>query len=326
MSGLSDSFQRPIDYLRVSVTDRCNARCVYCVPPEGINCLPRERILSYEEIYSVVVEAVRLGIGKVRLSGGEPLVRLGLTSLVRMVSSIPGLDDLSLSTNGLLLGRLAVELKEAGVRRVNVSLDTLRPDRFKAITRREGLESVLSGIEMARKADLNPVKVNMVVMRGINDDEISDFARKSVEDGWHVRFIELMPFSSALSQTTQFMPVREIRQRLGALGPLEPVSTVKGNGPASYFRFQGATGTIGFISPVSEHFCFRCNRLRLTADGKLRPCLLADAEVDLRPALRSGDTRELQRIIREAVALKPRQHGLADGKAPNGRAMTHIGG
>jgi len=325
LSGLSDSYQRPIDYLRISVTDRCNLRCVYCVPAEGSCCLPREQILTFEEIRDVVAVAVSIGITKVRLSGGEPLVRLGIVNLARMLSAIDGLEDLSLSTNGLLLGKFAAGLKNAGVFRVNVSLDTLRADRFRSISRRGGLEQVLHGLDVAREVGMDPVKVNMVVMRGINDDEIPDFAQKSKE-GWHVRFIELMPFEAAAVDSLRFIGIPEIKERLEKSGELTPVSGMKGSGPARYYRFAEAKGTIGFISPVTEHFCFGCNRLRLTADGKLRPCLLADDEIDLRPALRSGRRETLEELLREAVARKPRKHGISEGKRPTVRNMTQIGG
>jgi len=282
--------------------------------------------LSFEEIRRVVSAAVGLGISKVRLSGGEPLARLGIVQLARMVSSIPGVDDLSLSTNGMLLSRYAAGLKQAGVRRVNISLDTLRQDRFTAIARRGTLNQVLEGIEAARAARLDPVKINMVVIKDKNDDEVVDFASKTITDGWHVRFIELMPFGEALRQGLQFISIPHIKQKIEALGPLEPARQPRGNGPARYFRFHEAPGTIGFISPVSEHFCFGCNRLRLTAEGKLRPCLLDSHELDLRPALRGNDPVELGRLIREAVARKPVQHHLAIAVPPCDRTMAQIGG
>ncbi len=324
MSGPSDSYQRPIDYLRVSVTDRCNLRCVYCVPEDGIWCLPRKNVLSFEEIRVVVEVAAGMGITKVRLSGGEPLVRLGILILAEMLAKVRGIEDLSLSTNGLLLSKYAIGLKEAGVKRVNVSLDTLRPERFKSISRRDGLERVLEGLESARQAGLEPVKVNMVVMRGVNEDEIADFAQKSLH-GWHVRFIELMPFAAA-SSDIRFIGVPEIKERLSKLGDLVPASDIKGNGPARYYRLKGARGTIGFISPITEHFCFGCNRLRLTADGKLRPCLLADDEIDVRSAIREGRYGDVERLLQEAVARKPKQHLLCEGKLPEARSMTQIGG
>ena len=328
MTGLSDSFQRPINYLRISVTDRCNLRCIYCMPAGGVYLLPHPDILTYEEIYTVAKAAAELGINKVRISGGEPLVRSSLPRLIQMLSQIDAIDDISLTTNGILLGRYAAELKSAGLRRVNVSLDTLRQDRFESITRCSyNLGDVLEGIDAARSAGLNPVKINMVVMSGINDDEVLNFATKTINDGWHVRFIELMPVAASSTIALQFVPVSDMRSRLEQLGELEPCLPGIGNGPASYFRFPQATGTIGFITPISEHFCFRCNRLRLTADGKLRPCLLAEEEIDLKQPLRSGiSSGGLKQLIEEAVAKKPLQHHLADGCIPKDRPFSQVGG
>ena len=325
MTGLSDSFQRPIDYLRISVTDRCNLRCRYCMPTEGIHLMPHADILSYEEIYDVAEAAAGLGINKIRLTGGEPLVRAGLPELVRMLAQLDGVDDISLTTNGTLLAHHAAELKSAGLRRANVSLDTLKPEKFKHITRGGRLDEVLKGIEAARSAGLNPLKINVVVMPGVNDDELLDFAARTVHDGWHIRFIEHMPFAES-TPDPPFIPLTEIKQRLAALGELEPCS-VKGNGPAKYFRLPQANGTIGFITPVSEHFCFHCNRLRLTADGKLRPCLLSEDEIDLRQPLRDGiSSAELKSLIKKAVARKPLRHRLADGRVPRGRPFSQVGG
>jgi len=325
MTGLSDSFQRPINYLRISVTDRCNLRCLYCMPPQGITLLPRSVILRYEEIQAVAQTAAALGITKVRLTGGEPLVRSELPHLIRMLSEIEGIDDISLTTNGVLLRRYAASLKEAGLGRVNVSLDTLNRGRFQRITRHDKLGDVLDGIEAAREAGLEPVKLNMVVMRGMNDDEVLDFARLTIEQGWHVRFIETMPFGRG--ERLDFVPAAEIKERLLSLGPLEPSLPSHSNGPARYFRFSGAKGTIGFISPLSEHFCFNCNRLRLTVDGTLRPCLLSDEEVDLKgPLWKGASPQELSRLIQQAVAAKPERHRLREGVLPKGRAMCQLGG
>ncbi len=326
MSGLSDSFQRPINYLRISVTDRCNLRCLYCMPSGGFPLMPRHEILRYEEVEAIARLAVEMGISKVRLTGGEPLVRRELPSLVDMLSRIEGIDDLSLTTNGVLLKRYAISLREAGLKRVNVSLDSLNRERYQQITGYDGLNDVLEGMEAAREAGLEPVKVNMVVMRGINDDEVLAFARLSMEAGWHVRFVELMPFST-YGATLKFVPASEIQKRILSLGPLEPYPLSQGNGPARYFRFPEAKGTVGFITPISEHFCFCCNRLRLTADGKLRPCLLGDEEVDLKKPLREGASqKELRRLIRQAVALKPQRHRLTEGIIPQGRSMCQVGG
>lgn len=327
MTGLSDSFQRPINYLRISVTDRCNLRCVYCMPESGVALMSHYDILSYEEIYTVVKAAAELGINRVRLTGGEPLVRAGLADLVSLISSIDTIDDLSLTTNGILLAQYAVELKEAGLRRVNVSLDTLKPERFRQITRCGTLQSTLEGIEAAQQAGLTPVKINMVVMAGVNDDELTDFAAKTAKDGWNVRFIELMPSSANEPVSSKLVSVSDMKKRIEAMGKLETSSVEVGNGPAKYFRLPGASGTIGFISPVTEHFCFRCNRLRLTADGKLRPCLLSDEEIDLKAPLRGGaPIEELKKLIAMAIATKPKGHRLADGTRPKGRPFSQVGG
>jgi len=325
MTGLSDSFQRPIDYLRISVTDRCNLRCIYCMPAEGINLLSHEDVLSYEEIYQVATAAAELGIKKVRITGGEPLVRIDLSSLIRMLAQIDAIDDIALTTNGILLAQYADELKAAGLRRVNISLDTLKPDKFRLITRGGDLDGVLEGIEAAGTAGLNPIKINVVVMAGSNDNELTDFARKTVDEGWNVRFIEHMPFNSEMASSS-FVSVNEIRERLASLGELEPC-TFKGNGPAKYYRLPQAKGTIGFITPVSEHFCFHCNRLRLTADGRLRPCLLSEQEIDLRQPLRQGiSAEELKKLIKRAVESKPRKHKLAEGMVPRNRPFSQVGG
>ncbi len=327
MTVLSDSFQRPINYLRISVTDRCNLRCIYCMPPEGVHLIPRGEILSYEEIYLVAQAAAELGINKLRLTGGEPLVRDSLPDLIQMLAKIENVDDISLTTNGVLLSKYAATLKKAGLKRVNISLDSLQPDRFQQITRRDRLKEVLSGIEAAKEAGLNPVKINMVVMRGINDDEILQFASKTIAEGWHVRFIEFMPVGNVAGAKEEwFMPISEIKSRIELLGRLEPYP-LDGNGPAKYFRLPKAKGTIGFIGPVSEHICFKCNRLRLTAEGKLRPCLLSDEEIDLREQLRRRNSaEEIKSLIKQAVASKPGGHKLKYGVRPTKRIMAQIGG
>jgi cyclic pyranopterin phosphate synthase len=295
------------------------------MPVQGIELLPHSEILRYEEILTVAQAAIALGINKLRLTGGEPLVRSGLIDFVHMLSQLHGIDDIALTTNGTLLRQYAMPLREAGLKRVNVSLDTLNREKYQRITRHGKLDDVLDGIEAAKDAGLHPVKINMVVMRGINDDEVLDFARLTLNDGWHVRFIELMPFSS--DDHLSFVATSEIKERLLSLGPLEACLTSHGNGPAHYFRFPEANGTVGFISPITEHICFNCNRMRLTADGKLRPCLLSDYEVDLKNALRRGaSTEELKELIRQAVAAKPAHHHLAEGIRPKQRAMRQVGG
>ncbi|MDP6101443.1 MAG: GTP 3',8-cyclase MoaA [Dehalococcoidia bacterium] len=325
MTGLSDSFHRPINYLRISVTDRCNFNCRYCRPPDDTHYLARKEVLSYEEIVTVVQAVAGLGVNKVRLTGGEPLVRRGLGRLVDMLSAIPGIDDLALTTNGRLLSRFALRLKKAGLHRVNVSLDTLRPGRFAEISGRDDLNEVLQGLERAERVGLQPVKINMVVMGGVNDDEVLEFGRLTIDRGWNVRFIELMPFGRA--DGAQFIPVSQVARVLSALGDMEPCFAKDGGGPAKYFRFPGARGTVGFIGAVSEHFCFGCNRLRLTADGKLRPCLMGEEIVDLRPVLRSGAPLfEVREVILQAAALKPAGHLLTHGIGPQDATMSHIGG
>ncbi len=327
MTGRSDSFQRPINYLRVSVTDRCNVRCVYCMPAEGVPLLSHDDILSYEEIYNVVRAAADLGISRVRLTGGEPLVRMGLPGLVQMLARIDTLEDLSLTTNGIMLAKYAAELKRSGLRRVNISLDTIKPDRFRQITRCGSLEDVLAGIEAAKAVGLNPVKINTVVMAGVNDDELPDFAAKTVKEGWHVRFIELMPVNGNEPVMSKLVSVSEMRRIIEKQGKLEPSAVSVGNGPAKYYHLPGATGTIGFITPVTEHFCHQCNRLRLTADGKLLPCLLSDDEIDVREALRSGaSAAELKSLIDRAIARKPQGHHLTEGRSHKGRPFSQVGG
>ncbi len=324
-----DAFNRPISYLRISVTDRCNLRCVYCMPPKGVQLRPVEEILSYEEIELIVRAAASLGIHKVRLTGGEPLVRLGFVDLVAMLARIPGIDDLAMTTNGTLLAKHACALVEAGLKRVNVSLDTLRPKRFRQITGRDGLAKVLAGIAAAKEVGLAPVKINTVVVRGLNDDEVLDFARLTLSGDWHIRFIEIMPIgSNSLWSGDGYVPAAVIRRWIeGGLAELQPAKLDAGGGPARYYRLPGAVGTIGFISPVSEHFCYQCNRLRLTADGRLRPCLLSDDELDLRTPLREGaGLDEIRRLLIHAIHIKPERHRLEENVTPRGRAMSEIGG
>jgi cyclic pyranopterin phosphate synthase len=326
VSGISDSFQRPISYLRVSVTDRCNLRCVYCMPPEGIPLMAHSDVLRYEEILSVVRVAAGMGINRIRLSGGEPLARAGLVDFVRLLAGVEEIEDLSLTTNGVLLASQAAGLAEAGLRRVNISLDSLRKERFRQITGHDRLAAVMDGIREAERVGFAPVKINVVVMRGINDDELLDFAGLT-RDGWNVRFIELMPILQKGVRQPEFLPAKEMWDTISSVGRLEPCQPLEGNGPASYYRLPGARGTIGFITPVSDHFCFKCNRLRLTADGKLLPCLLAGKEIDLRSALRAGASPEdIRQLILEAVASKPEGHRVSQGEVGQKRPMTQVGG
>ncbi len=329
-----DKYGRPVDYLRVSVTDRCNLRCVYCMPPEGVPWKQRETILSLEQIAQLVEAAAGLGIQKVRLTGGEPLVRKGLADLVAAISAIPGIREVAMTTNAILLSHFAEELVTAGLSRVNISLDTLRPDRFRRITRLGNINLVWKGIQAAERAGLTPLKINVVVVRGLNDDELADFARLTYNFAWHIRFIELMPVGNGLDwgpgmppANRRFVSVAEMQQRLQALGTLEMVRGPRGNGPARYFRLPGAQGTIGFISPLSEHFCMACNRLRLTADGWLRPCLFSDRGVHVKPLLDAGAGRtELQAPLRRVIDIKPRERPLPATTAIAEAAMSMIGG
>ena len=326
--SLYDSWHRQVNYLRISVTDHCNLNCIYC-SVSSILPLKHEDVLSYEEIETLVRVAAEMGINKVRLTGGEPLMRPHFTTLVSMIAGIDGIDDISLTTNGILLARYAEELQEAGLKRVNISLDTLKADRFIQITGHNKLKDVLAGIEAADRVGLKPMKINMVPLKNINDDEVIDFARKTIDEGWNVRYIEFMPIGTPNGDISAMVTTSEIKDRIQTLGPLEPYTGLTGNGPARYYQFPGAKGTIGFITPMTEHFCHTCNRLRVTSDGNLRPCLLAHEEINVRDALRSGTgTDELKELIQQAVNIKREQHGLDGRLAPDtdDRPMCQIGG
>jgi cyclic pyranopterin phosphate synthase len=324
--NILDGFHRHIDYMRISVTDRCNLRCVYC-NASSIEHLSHDDVLRYEEIERVVRIAAGLGVRNIRLTGGEPTVRPYVVELVKLIRNIPGIEDISMTTNGILLARMAQELKDAGLDRVNISLDTFKPERFQQMCGAGKLEDVLEGIEAAQKAGLTPVKTNTVVLRGVNDDEVVDFARKSVTDAWNVRYIEEMPLVGN-DNGCKMVSIDEIKSRIEAeLGVLEPGCSTNGNGPAKYYRVPGSLGSIGFIGPVTDCFCDTCNRFRLTADGKLRPCLLRDDEVDLRAALRSGASDdEIRELILKTAAMKYERHQLAEKISPQSRNMRQIGG
>jgi cyclic pyranopterin phosphate synthase len=326
---LSDAFARPIEYLRVSVTDKCNLRCVYCMPERGLPWLHKDQILSYEEIACIVEAAASVGVRTIRLTGGEPLLRPNVERLVAMIARIPGIEDIALSTNGLLLEEQIDALAAAGLRRVNVSLDTLRADRFEEIARRPGLDRVLGAIEAAIDRGLAPVKINCVMMRGRNDDEVADFAELSRQLPIAVRFIEAMPvLEYSQAQREEYISADELLGHLRAIGDLQPVNGPAGNGPARYFAFPNARGTIGVITPLSHDYCNRCNRIRLTADGRLRLCLFGDYHVDLRTPLRAGATRdELASILERSMLIKPERHHLRLGEpASRMRALSEIGG
>jgi len=323
---LKDQFGRSIEYLRISITDRCNFRCVYCMPLEGLDWLPKDDILSFEEITEVVRQLAPLGLKRIRLTGGEPTIRPDLTSLVRMLKAIPEIEDIALSTNGVRLPELAAPLRLAGLDRVNISADSLRPDRIAAIARRKLAFDPVSAATAASNAGLDPIKLNVVVMRGINDAEVADFAKLTLDHPWHVRFIELMPVGEMANlEWEHVVPSSEVLDRARVHGVLQPSpGPARGNGPAAYHRYPGAPGTIGVITPMTHTYCDTCNRVRLTADGRLRTCLYGDHEVNLRDPLRAGQA--LEPLFIEALANKPKEHNLLQMQVGGLKALSQIGG
>ncbi len=327
MTNLVDTYHRNINYMRISITDRCNMRCIYCNSHLAPH-LTHDDILRYKEIQKIVKAAARLGVKNLRITGGEPLVRPDVAALIELLYLIEGINDISLTTNGVFLKKYLDELVEAGLNRVNISLDSFNPDKFKYITGGGNLEDVLGGIEAAIEAGLDPVKINMVPINGINDDEIVDFAKKSITSGWNVRYIEYMPFADSAEDKKKMIGVDEIKNRIvTALGPLEPCGVASGNGPAKYYKFDNAKGTVGFIGAMTHNFCSECNRFRLTADGRLMPCLMRDDEIDIKGPLRAGASiEELEQIIIKAVSLKGEKHPESDELELNKRQMWQIGG
>ncbi|MBW2148466.1 MAG: GTP 3',8-cyclase MoaA [Deltaproteobacteria bacterium] len=326
---LKDNFHRIIDYLRISVTDRCNLRCRYCMPEAGIPSMGHGSIMRYEEILRVARVAVGLGIRKIRVTGGEPLVRRGITEFMRQVIQLPGLRELTLTTNGVLLEEKAQELYDLGVRRINVSLDTLTREKFAHITRRDLLMTVMNGIQKASEVGFYPIKINVVAIRGFNDDEILDFARITEKHPLHVRFIEYMPIGDGMAWSADCsISAEEIRSVIQRYRPLEPVAHYNSDGPAQMFAFVGAAGRVGFISSLSNSFCNSCNRLRLTADGKLRNCLFSDEETDLLALLRSSATDEqVAEMLTRCIRSKPANHLIHTGRIRTcHRSMSSIGG
>lgn len=338
MSQLVDSLGRKITYLRVSITDRCNYRCIYCKPEEQFEFIPHEEILRYEEIVEIIEEAVNLGVTKVRITGGEPLVRKGVVDFIKKLREIKKLEDISLTTNGFFLSEYAEKLKSAGLNRVNISLDSLQEEKYKKITRGGSLETALKGIDSALKAGLLPIKINTVLIRGINDDEVEDFVRLTLERPLSIRFIELMPSLEGIidNYKDKFISGLAIKENLAKKYSFNPIKTNSGNGPAKYYQIEGGKGTIGFITALSQHFCQTCNRIRLTSEGKIRPCLFSNQEIDLKKALRemgnSGEDQILRRkIIRDkiemAVKLKPKGHKIKEGISNNlSFKMSRVGG
>ncbi|MCK4261646.1 GTP 3',8-cyclase MoaA [bacterium] len=336
MSGLYDRYGRKIDYLRISVTDRCNLRCIYCMPEWGIIPRSPQEILSFEEIERIAKESTNLGMNKIRITGGEPLIRRELAKLIRNLSKIEGISDLSMTTNGTLLKDYAQELRNSGLNRVNISLDTLNEEKYKFITRSGKLVETLRGIDEALQAGLSPVKINVVVMRGINDDEIVDFIKLTYDKPLSVRFIEFMPMGSKVFRDEErFIPAWEIKahcQRFAQIEPfidssltgLDQADSLPGNGPARYYRIRGALGAVGFISPLSSPFCSSCNRLRLISDGRLSPCLYSQYQIDLKRSLRQGaSSEEIRNLIRLAISNKPKEHHY---QSVAGQVMSQIGG
>jgi len=321
-----DQFGRAIEYLRISVTDRCNFRCLYCMPVDGLQWLPKTEILSYEEIAAIVGQLAPLGLRRLRITGGEPTIRPNLDELIMMLRAIPEIEDIALSTNGVRLPQVAGLYREAGLDRVNISADSLRTERIAAIARRNLGFDLVAAATAAERAGLSPIKVNMVVMRGINDDEVEDFARLTLEHDWHVRFIELMPVGDLRELTFEHVvPSEEVLNRVAALGPLaEAAGPARGNGPASYYRLAGAAGTVGVITPMTHTYCASCNRVRLTATGRLRTCLFGDHEVDLRTPLRAGE--RLAPHFHRALEEKPREHALLQLRVGGLRALSQVGG
>ena len=335
---MKDSHGRTIDYLRISLTDRCNFRCVYCMPEEGVCAMSHDEILRIEEIERLVAVAAGIGIRSVRLTGGEPLVRKGVVDLVDTITGIEGIENVSMTTNGVLLPRMIGDLKAAGLSRVNISLDTLDPVQFHEITRTGRLEDTLAGIDAALAAGLNPVKVNAVAVRSLDQDFL-EFAKLSIDRPLHVRFIEYMPVGESSGGTgagwteqdsissEELRNIIDTRAKAEGLSPLVPVikgDEPGGGGPAVYYKFPGAKGTVGFISAMSNHFCASCNRLRLTSDGKIRPCLFSDREIDVKRALREGGGDDaVVRDILEAIGIKPDEHHEERGTV---RRMSQIGG
>jgi len=327
-SKLIDPCNRKLNYLRISITDRCNLRCIYCVPYGFIPKLPHKEILSYEEILHIVRISVGLGISKVRITGGEPLVRKGVYGFLKRLTKIEGLFDISLTTNGVFLKDNINKIKSAGIKRINISLDTLNRKKYRKITGYDFFDQVWEGIELAHKMGFDPVKLNVVPLKGINDDELTDIAALSIDYPFHIRFIEYMPMGTNQMESDHHLLFPEIKKRIDQFGKLIPVEKDMNDGPAERFKFESAKGEIGFIRPISQHFCSTCNRLRLTASGQLRPCLMSDVQVDLKTPLRKGcSDAELAEVFLQAVRLKPLGHNLS-GDHPVGvlAQMCAIGG
>lgn len=325
-SGLIDRFNRRLSYIRISVTDRCNLRCMYCVPRDSIPIMAHDEILRYEELLRIVRIGVRLGISKVRVTGGEPLVRKGVCKFLADLSELKELSDISLTTNGTLLRENLENIKSAGIRRINISLDTMSRKKFEKITGFDRFDRAWEGIELSSEMGFSPLKINVVALKGVNDDEIEDFVGLTRSRPWHIRFIEHMPIGNASKRPP--LLAGEILERIGRMGRLVPIESETNDGPADRYKLEGAVGEIGLIRPLSRHFCDKCNRLRLTAGGCLRTCLLSGRQSDLKTPLRNGcSDDDLRRIIVDAVQLKPSRHNIPASHSDRvvGR-MSAIGG
>ncbi len=328
-SQLTDQYDRQLNYLRISVTDRCNLRCLYCNPIDTVSKLAHEEILRYEEILRLAEIAVGLGIKKIRLTGGEPLVRKGICEFIPRLTSFTGLKEVTLTTNGICLKEKLEKIRSGGIKRLNISLDSLHREKYRKITGFDGLEKVLESIETARKMGFHPIKINMVPLKGFNDDEIQAFAKLSFQYPYHIRFIEYMPLRVAGGDLSlHHLPTALIKAEISRLGKLHRVQKTVNDGPAERFKFNGAPGEIGFISPMTNHFCPTCNRLRLTARGRLRPCLLSNREEDLKGPMRSGASdHDLARLFKKTAFNKPHAHHLTIGSpTPFSAHMSSIGG
>lgn len=322
---LKDKFGRKINYLRISLIDRCNLRCKYCMPPNGVDLYGHDKILTYEELLLIIKAVAELGINSIRLTGGEPLIRRGLIPFIKTVSNIDGIDDIAITTNGVLLEEMADDLKKAGVNRVNISLDTLNKDKFKEITGNDQFDKVFRAINKSIEVGFNPVKINVVLLKGFNEGEILDFVKLTKDKSLHVRFIEMMPLGESKNNwTAGYMPWNDALELVKREFEVRESSGPKGSGPAKYYTIPGFLGTFGFITPVGEHFCHQCNRIRLTSDGFLKTCLFGNNEVNLKELSKTGDINKIKEAIIKSINEKPEKHQITNHNVS--RFMSQIGG